>query len=166
VVQAAAVAPTAMAAPASTAADTEKPPTVRPPATDPVATPTFAAAAGSDCQRAARTGHIVPLTQYPGGLQVYKQVFPAAAAEGPEPRVHEGNLWLCVLSGKLRLVLGDRDLVLGPGEIAEFDTHTPHWKGSADSRPVEILNLFGPQGERAHTTARTAAHDDGAAREH
>jgi len=81
-------------------------------------------------------------------------------------RVHEGKLWLCVLSGKLRLVLGDRDLVLGPGEIAEFDTHTPHWIGSADSRPVEILNLFGPQGERAHTTARTAAHDDGAAPEH
>jgi hypothetical protein len=33
------------------------------------------------------------------------------------------------------------------GEIAEFDTHAPHWIGSADGNPVEILNLFGPQGD-------------------
>jgi quercetin dioxygenase-like cupin family protein len=65
-----------------------------------------------------------------------------------------------VLSGRLRLILGDRDAVLGPGEIAEFDTHVPHWIGSADGNPVEILNLFGPQGERAHTTARTPPVDD------
>jgi transcriptional regulator with XRE-family HTH domain len=31
---------------------------------------------------------------------------------------------------------------------------------SADGNPVEILNLFGPQGERAHTTARTLHADD------
>ena len=98
---------------------------------------------------------IVPLTRYPGGLQVYKQVFPVDTAEpDPEPLSHEGHLWLCVLSGNLRLLLGDQDVVLGPGEIAEFDTHVPHWIGSADGKPVEILNLFGPQGERAHITAR------------
>jgi quercetin dioxygenase-like cupin family protein len=94
---------------------------------------------------------IVPLTRYPGGLQVYKQVFPAGTAEpDPQRQSHEGYLWFCVLSGKLRLLLGDQDVVLGAGEIAEFDTHVPHWIGSADGGPVEILNLFGPQGERAH----------------
>jgi transcriptional regulator with XRE-family HTH domain len=98
---------------------------------------------------------IVPLTRYPGGLQAYKQVFPSSTAElDPEPLSHEGNEWFCVLSGRLRLVLGDQDVVLGAGEIAEFDTHVPHWLGSADGNPVEILNLFGPQGERAHTAAR------------
>ena len=103
---------------------------------------------------------IVPLTRYPGGLQVYKQVFPGSTAEpDPEPLSHQGYEWLCVLSGRLRLVLGDQDVVLGAGEIAEFDTHVPHWIGSADGNPVEILNLFGPQGERAHTTARTTASD-------
>jgi transcriptional regulator with XRE-family HTH domain len=106
--------------------------------------------------RTYRGRAIVPLTRYPGGLQVYKQVFHGKPAEpDPEPLSHEGYLWFCVLSGKLRLVLGDQDLVLGAGEIAEFDTHLPHWIGSADGGPVEILNLFGPQGERAHTTART-----------
>ena len=106
--------------------------------------------------RTYRGRAIVPLTRYPGGLQVYKQVFHGNPAEpDPEPLSHEGYLWFCVLSGKLRLVLGDQDLVLGAGEIAEFDTHVPHWIGSADGGPVEILNLFGPQGERAHTTART-----------
>ena len=44
--------------------------------------------------------------------------------------------------------------MLGAGEIAEFDTHVPHWLGSADGKPVEILSLFGPQGEQAHVTAR------------
>ena len=106
--------------------------------------------------RTYRGRAIVPLTRYPGGLQVYKQLFHASSAEpDPEPLSHEGYLWFCVLSGKLRLILGEEDLVLGAGEIAEFDTHVPHWIGSADGGPVEILNLFGPQGERAHTTART-----------
>jgi transcriptional regulator with XRE-family HTH domain len=108
--------------------------------------------------RTYRGRTIVPLTRYPGGLQVYKQVFPGSTAEpDPEPLSHEGHEWLCVLSGQLRLILGERDVVLTAGEIAEFDTHVPHWLGSADGNPVEILNLFGPQGERAHTTARTLA---------
>lgn len=65
-----------------------------------------------------------------------------------------------MLSGRLRLILGDQDVVLGAGEIAEFDTHAPLWMGSADGNAVEILNLFGPQGERAHTTARTHHAED------
>ena len=59
-----------------------------------------------------------------------------------------------MLSGRLRLVLGEHDLVLKAGEAAEFDTRTPHWFGSADRRPVEFLSLFGPQGERTHVRAR------------
>jgi transcriptional regulator with XRE-family HTH domain len=108
--------------------------------------------------RTYRGRAIVPLTSYPGGLQVYKQVFRSSPTQPtPEPLSHEGYLWFCVLGGRLRLILGDQDLVLGAGEIAEFDTHLPHWIGSADGKPVEILNLFGPQGERAHTTARAPA---------
>ena len=108
--------------------------------------------------RTYRGRTIVPLTSYPGGLQVYKQVFGANSTEpDPEPLSHTGYLWFCVLSGRLRLILGDQDLVLGAGEVAEFDTHVPHWIGSAEGRTVEILNLFGPQGERARTTARTPA---------
>jgi len=48
----------------------------------------------------------------------------------------------------MRLVLGDDDWVLGPGEVAEFDTKIPHWFGSTGECPAEILSIFGRPGER------------------
>ena len=77
------------------------------------------------------------------------------AGSGAEPdlRVHEGYEWLYVLSGRLRLVLGEHDLELAPGEAAEFDTRVPHWFGAAGNQAVEFLSLFGRQGERAHLRA-------------
>ncbi|WP_373559458.1 helix-turn-helix domain-containing protein [Streptomyces sp. OK228] len=96
-----------------------------------------------------------PLTRQPGGLQAYKVLEPQRKLE-PEPRTHEGYEWLYVMSGRLRLVLADHDVVLGPGEAAEFDTRVPHWFGSTGEGPVEFLSLFGPQGERMHVRARPA----------
>jgi transcriptional regulator with XRE-family HTH domain len=105
-------------------------------------------------ERNGRT--MIPLTRRPGGLQAYKMLIPPA--EQPvEQRSHEGYEWMFVLNGRLRLLLGELDLVLTAGEAAEFDTHTPHWFGSAGSRPVEVLMLFGPQGERMHIRARPRA---------
>ena len=99
---------------------------------------------------------MVPLTRRPGGLQAYKLVIPGTKNQPPEePNTHEGYEWIYVLSGRLRLVLGDRDVVLTEGEAAEFDTRVPHWFGSADQHPVEVLSLFGRQGERAHLRARS-----------
>ena len=63
---------------------------------------------------------------------------------------HEGYEWLYVLDGRVRLVLGDRDIELAPGEAAEFDTRVPHWIGTTGTGPAEVLMLFGKQGERAH----------------
>jgi transcriptional regulator with XRE-family HTH domain len=105
--------------------------------------------------RSGRT--FVPLSRRAGGAQAYKMIIPSI--EGPvEPdqKTHEGFEWLYVLNGRLRLVLGDHDLVLPPGEAAEFDTTVPHWLGSADGRAVELLILFGQHGERAHLRARTS----------
>jgi transcriptional regulator with XRE-family HTH domain len=96
---------------------------------------------------------VLPLTRQPGSLQAWKVIIPAGVHE-PDPRAHEGYEWLYVLSGRLRLVLGERDLVLGAGEAAEFDTRLPHWFGSAGGRPVEILSILGRQGERMHVRAR------------
>jgi transcriptional regulator with XRE-family HTH domain len=96
----------------------------------------------------------VPLTRRPGGMQAYKLILPARRGD-EEPKAHEGYEWLYVLNGRLRLVLGDQELVLVPGEAAEFDTHIPHHLGSADDGPVELLILFGRQGERAHLRARS-----------
>ncbi|SDY24752.1 transcriptional regulator, XRE family with cupin sensor [Geodermatophilus africanus] len=97
----------------------------------------------------------LPLTRRPGGVQAFKQVYPPGWPGGePEQRTHEGYDWVYVLSGRLRLVLAEHDLVLGPGEVAEFDTRTPHWFGNPGPEPAEVLALFGPQGERMHVRAR------------
>lgn len=89
---------------------------------------------------------VVPLTRYPGRVQVFKQVI------GPRPPklvTHAGYEWLYVLSGNLRLILGENEVLLRAGEVAEFDTNEPHWFGPADDQVIEILHLFGPQGEKA-----------------
>jgi transcriptional regulator with XRE-family HTH domain len=99
---------------------------------------------------------MIPLSRRPGGVPAYKLIIPARRAT-PTLKVHEGHEWLYVLDGQLRLVIGDRDLVLRPGEAAEFGTQVPHWFGSTGSGPVEVLSLFGRQGERAHLRARTRA---------
>ncbi|AJE83765.1 MULTISPECIES: helix-turn-helix domain-containing protein [Streptomyces] len=98
---------------------------------------------------------MVPLTRRAGGIQAYKLVIPAGSnRREPDPKTHEGYEWLYVLNGRLRVLLGERDLTLTPGEAAEFDTRVPHWFGGADAQPVEFLSLFGSQGERAHLRAR------------
>ena len=98
----------------------------------------------------------LPLTRQKGGLQAYKVVIPTGRTRHePDLQVHEGYEWLYVLSGQLRLVLGEHDLVLRAGEVAEFDTRAPHWFHRAGSDPVELLTLFGPQGERMHVRARS-----------
>jgi transcriptional regulator with XRE-family HTH domain len=98
----------------------------------------------------------VPLTRRPGGIQAYKLIVHPRDEE-PEQKTHEGYEWFYVLDGRLRLRLGEHDLVMRPGEAAEFDTRVPHWFGSADGRAVELLVLFGRQGERAHLRARPRA---------
>ena len=97
---------------------------------------------------------ILPLTRRPGGIQAYKFVLPAGRDDAePDLRTHEGYDWVYVLNGTLRLVLGEHDLTLKPGEAAEFDTRTPHWFGATSAGPVEYLSLIGKQGERAHVRA-------------
>ncbi|MCR1785998.1 XRE family transcriptional regulator [Nocardioides carbamazepini] len=97
---------------------------------------------------------VLPLTRRPGGIQAYKFVLPTGSDDAePDLRVHDGYDWLYVLNGRLRLVLGEHDLILEPGEAAEFDTRTPHWAAATSSGPVEYLSLIGKQGERAHVRA-------------
>jgi transcriptional regulator with XRE-family HTH domain len=98
----------------------------------------------------------IPLTRRPGGLQAFKQIIPPKTPAGgsEQQQSHEGYEWLYVLSGRLRLLLGEHDLILTAGEVAEFDTHVPHWIGNPGPEPTEVLALFGPQGERIHVRAR------------
>ncbi|MFC0109578.1 helix-turn-helix domain-containing protein [Kibdelosporangium aridum] len=101
---------------------------------------------------------VLPLTRRPGGIQAYKFVIPSSKRpQEPHPQSHEGYEWVYVLNGQLRLILGEHDLTLSPGEAAEFDTRTPHWFGAATTQPVEYLCLIGRQGERAHIRAAPKA---------
>jgi transcriptional regulator with XRE-family HTH domain len=97
---------------------------------------------------------VVPLTR-PGGIQAWKILVPIGQTL-PSPRTHDGFEWLYVLSGRMRLVLGNRDLVLGAGEAAEFDTQVPHWFGSTGDGPAEVLSIFGRPGERMLVRASDA----------
>jgi transcriptional regulator with XRE-family HTH domain len=104
-------------------------------------------------QRHDRT--IIPLTQRPSGPRAFKMIVPPAGADADiKQQAHEGYEWMYVLSGRLRLRLGEHDFVMRAGEVAEFDTRVPHWFGSADPEAAEVLVLFGPQGERMHVRAR------------
>lgn len=92
---------------------------------------------------------VIPLTRQPGGVQAWKIIIPPTNTK-PVLKTHEGHEWLYVLSGRMRLIIGDRDWVVREGEVVEFDTRLPHWFGSAGKQPAEILSMFGPQGERVH----------------
>ena len=60
-----------------------------------------------------RNGRLVfPLTQQSSGVQVWKVVIPPQRDR--ELRVHKGYEWLYVLSGQLRLILGEHDITMGP----------------------------------------------------
>ncbi|GAB2828656.1 XRE family transcriptional regulator [Alpinimonas psychrophila] len=107
-------------------------------------------------QKSTRTdGRILtPLSQQPGEPQAFKITI-AADDLKPILRTHGGYEWIYVLQGRLRLVLGEHDIVMGSGEAAEFDTKNPHWFGASGNGPVEILSMFGKQGERIHLRARS-----------
>jgi hypothetical protein len=63
-------------------------------------------------------------------------------------RTHAGYAWLSVLAGELRIILGEHDITMRPGEVAEFDTACP--TGSAP-----------PATSRSRSSASTAPTDTG-----
>jgi transcriptional regulator with XRE-family HTH domain len=93
-----------------------------------------------------------PLTRHgpAGGLHAFKvRISPRRRKPPAELPIHEGQDWTYVLSGRLRLILGERDFTITPGEAVEFTTWTPHWFGAVDG-PVEAIMIFGVHGERVH----------------
>ncbi|MBA3907255.1 MAG: helix-turn-helix transcriptional regulator [Pseudonocardiales bacterium] len=100
---------------------------------------------------------VIPLTRQPEGMQAWKIVIPTSKVL-PEVRAHDGYEWIYVLSGRVRFILGAKEWLLGPGEVASFDTTVPHWFGSTGDEPAEILSIFGRPGERM--TVRTPVSSD------
>lgn len=94
-----------------------------------------------------------PLTnRAAGGLRTFKIRITSKRRRPPPPselRVHEGHDWMYILDGRMRLILGEQDLTVEPGEAVEFSTNTPHWFGAING-PVELIAVFGAHGERTH----------------
>lgn len=87
------------------------------------------------------------------GVTVAKMRFSPDHPFGPDRQgVHPGREWFTVLSGTIRLHLGDRTIVVEAGDAAEFSTMVPHSLGAVDG-PAEILTIFDQDGERAHLPA-------------
>lgn len=84
------------------------------------------------------------------GRHAYKCLIDRDRDTPPDPLpVHDGHDWMYVLSGRMRLLLGDEDMIIEPGEAVEFSTLTPHWFGAVDG-PVELVGIFSTQGEQLH----------------
>jgi transcriptional regulator with XRE-family HTH domain len=99
-----------------------------------------------------RNGRLVfPLTQQATGMAVWKVVIPPERER--KLRTHAGYEWLYVVSGEMRLILGEHDITMRAGEVAEFDTRLPHWFGPAADEPVEILSIHSSHGQRMQVRA-------------
>ncbi|MEU6372931.1 XRE family transcriptional regulator [Streptomyces sp. NPDC046909] len=72
------------------------------------------------------------------GMQALRVHVPHGS-QGDIVRVHPGEEWLYVLTGRLRLRLGDTTHRLAPGDSAHFDSLTPHRIAAQDPDGVELL---------------------------
>ncbi|MGW0460249.1 helix-turn-helix domain-containing protein [Streptomyces tendae] len=100
---------------------------------------------------------IAPLAPEASPVHTYKITFPPGG-KLPDLCSHDGYEWLYVLTGRLRLRLGEQDLTLESGEAAEYDTRIPHATSAAGTKPAQIISIFNDEGARMHT--RLAAHQD------
>jgi quercetin dioxygenase-like cupin family protein len=92
----------------------------------------------------------------PEGLAAVKIVFPADRTE-PEYKEHEGEEWIYVLSGRLRLTLGGESTVLEPGDAAYFNGLLPHRWDVLGEEDVEML-MAGCAASSGATAACFATH--------
>ncbi len=104
-----------------------------------------------------RTTWLLSGERTPHGVTVAKmRITPERPARPERLRVHPGYEWFTVLSGTVRLQLGERTIMVETGQAAEFSTMIPH---SIDPHEgsVEILTIFDREGERAHMHAAEGA---------
>jgi DNA-binding XRE family transcriptional regulator len=85
----------------------------------------------------------------PGGSTVAVKMRIEPTRTRPQQRVHPGHDWLFVLTGRIRLALGEREVIVDAGEAADFATMTPHAFTAVDG-PAELLMIFDRDGQHAH----------------
>ncbi len=100
--------------------------------------------------RGVTTWQLAP-ERAPHGLKIARmRMTRPPPPEGPGVMgVHPGRDWFTVLSGTVRLQLGERTILVSAGDAAEFSTMVPHAMGS-DEGTAEILLILTSDGERTH----------------
>ena len=98
---------------------------------------------------------IAPLTREESEVRAFKITYEPDAPLVTEGRTHDGHEWVYVLSGRLKLRLGEQATALTRGEAAGFDTRIPHVMRAEGNRPAEVISIFNSVGERLHLHSLT-----------
>lgn len=102
-------------------------------------------------QRGQRPGTVTVEHLSPESAAVQMFIMTVVPDGGPiRRRQHQGHVWCYVRRGRARLLLDDRELILGPGQAVEFDTRLRHGVAALDGAPVEVLCLFSRQRPPVH----------------
>lgn len=75
----------------------------------------------------------------PEGITAVRVIYPADRDPDDDLRQHEGQEWLYVLRGRLRLTLGKERAVLRAGDAAFFDALLPHAFDVLSEEDAEVL---------------------------
>jgi transcriptional regulator with XRE-family HTH domain len=65
--------------------------------------------------------------------------YDVGASMGPEPVTHEGEEWGMVLSGRLKVWLGDEIYFLDEGDAIYFSSTIPHRLANVGDKPTEYI---------------------------
>jgi len=104
---------------------------------------------GGEAEATRAGGWVYRPAGNPGRAMQALRVRVPPETQGGLVRVHPGEEWLYVLSGRLAFGLGEAEHTLGPGDSAHFDSLVPHRISAAGGEPAELLFV--------HTLLRSAA---------
>jgi DNA-binding XRE family transcriptional regulator len=99
-------------------------------------------------------GHTTWMLSRPTGGTIAMKMRIEPTRRRPDRRVHPGRDWFYVIDGRVRLRLGEREIMVETGEAAEFATMTPHAIEALDG-PAELVMIFDRDGQRAHVHHET-----------
>jgi transcriptional regulator with XRE-family HTH domain len=76
--------------------------------------------------------------------------------KGDEQFQHDGEEWVYVLSGRLRIAVASKNYDLEPGDAAHFDSRRPHRLSALGGRDAELILVACPLPETATQLPRPA----------
>ncbi len=77
-------------------------------------------------------------------LQVMQAVLPPGYQAGNCAHTHEGEEWILVMNGKVKVTQGDFTAILGEGDSIHLDGTKPHLCQNASDQPTTIIVAVTP----------------------